>query len=434
MVASPAKSVSEILKRMEMSKWDGCLAEWKYDGERLQVHATRFSSAAGEGEDSATRLLDRAVDVKLYARSTKTAMGKYPDVAELVKRWLPPEFESVILDGEVVAVNDAGELLPFQALLKRKRKASLEDIDIKVGVFLFDCLMLNGESLLDKPLHERKKALDDIFAAVKKSPSCQSASSTVEIRPGAATEVLHLEDAALEIDDTFASAVVAGTEGLIVKNRASTYLSGKRCFDWLKLKKDYVQKVGLCDTIDGIVLGVMFGTGKNSGIFSSFLLGVHGVGGKLQSLCRVGSGFRQQDLKELRRKFSEESWQKERPEDVDAAEELKASALDIPDVWLKPEYRQVWEIRAADLTISPKHSCGLGAPGRNLSKAGISLRFPRWVGFREDKGIADASTYQDVLLHFDQQEAIKRTRTKSTTEKRPEPIDDGENLIPGIKS
>lgn len=83
----------------------------------------------------------------------------------------------------------------------------------------------------------------------------------------------------------------------------------------------------------------------------------------------------------------------------------------LPAVWFRPQ--EVWEIRGADLTISPVHSTGLNSIEPNR---GISLRFPRFVSMRRDKSLEDATTVEEIIALYKSQRHFLSTNTKAEAE------------------
>lgn len=148
MLAKPSKSLSDILTSMEGQSF---IAEYKYDGERLQVHRMKDGS------------------MRLFSRNMEDLGGKYPDVINHFQECTLPESKDFILDTEVVAFDsETNQILPFQSLATRKRRdVNLTNINIKVCVFVFDCLSLNGTNLVTQDLSERRAAVQKI---VKETP------------------------------------------------------------------------------------------------------------------------------------------------------------------------------------------------------------------------------------------------------------------------
>ena len=144
MLAHPTKAISEVFNRFENRTFT---CEYKYDGERAQIH----------------RLPDGRVFV--YSRNSENMSEKYPDVVNKMEKSIKPTTTSFIMDSEVVAWDvDKKCILPFQVLSTRKRKdVTTDKIQVQVCIFAFDLLYLNGESLLKEPLEERRKKLVEAF-------------------------------------------------------------------------------------------------------------------------------------------------------------------------------------------------------------------------------------------------------------------------------
>lgn len=149
--------------------------------------------------------------------------------------------------------------------------------------------------------------------------------------------------------------------------------------NWLKLKKDYLD-TGLGDSLDLVVVGADYGTGKRTGLYGSFLLACYNDDAEcLQTVCKIGTGFSDEIL-------------------VKIYNQLKDLVVDKPpfmlrhkeknvDVWIEPRY--VWEVKAADLSISPIYCAAMGEVDPDK---GIALRFPRLIRERDDKKVEEATT------------------------------------------
>lgn len=143
MLAKPTKSITEVLDHFEGKSFT---CEYKYDGERAQIHYV--------AEDSPQQYTSTLPSVKsgndlsaIFSRNSEDLSKKYPDILAKLHTWIKPETKSFVLDCETVAWDLVGKkVLPFQQLMTRKRKdVKAEDVKVKVCVFAFDLLFYNGE-------------------------------------------------------------------------------------------------------------------------------------------------------------------------------------------------------------------------------------------------------------------------------------------------
>ena len=369
MLAKPTHGVAEVLDKFSDQAFT---CEYKYDGERAQIH-----------------VLDNGT-VQIYSRNSENNTGKYPDIAALFPGVLAPGVKSVVLDAEAVAYDPvAGKILPFQILSTRARKdVVLENIKVAVCIYAFDCLYVDGKSLLQEPLTARREELYKTLVPI----------------PGkfefAEAKISHdVEELTKFLDDS----VGAGTEGLIVKTLADSYEPSKRSSHWLKLKKDYIDGVG--DTFDCVPIGGWFGRGKRTGVYGSYLLAVWNPDQEeYQTICKIGTGFSDELLKDL-------------------AESMKASVIPeakryyrfsdslTPDVWF--DAKSVWEVKAADISISPAHQAGVGLVDETK---GISIRFPRLVRVRDDKGPEDSTSPEQLAEMYRAQAVLQQGGKKGGDE------------------
>jgi len=362
MLAKPTTGISEILQ-----KFDGIpfTCEFKYDGERSQIHVMDRNSVA------------------VYTRNAENVTGKYPDIVKRVPKYLKPEVESIVLDCESVAFDvETNKILPFQRLSTRARKdVTLSNIKVQVCIFCFDCLYLNGVSLLSKPLTERREALY----------------SSIETEPGIIQFAEHQTSNNVEqLQEFLDLAVQSNTEGLIVKTLDCTYEPSKRSVNWLKLKKDYLEGVG--DSFDLVVIGAWHGKGKRTGVFGSYLLAVYDPEpDEYQSICKIGTGFSEEDLENYTRDLKAIEIPKPLP-NYEYGDTLN------PDVWF--DAKIVWEVKAADMSISPVHKAAVGIIDESK---GVSIRFPRLVRVRDDKKATDATRSEQVAQMYKEQGNSKKT-------------------------
>lgn len=366
MLAKPTAGVGEVLDR---AAGGAIVAEYKYDGERAQVHV--LPVCAGGAAGAASR-------VRIYSRNSENTTGKYPDVAAAVLAALAPGVTSLVLDCEVVAVDAATrtKIQPFQILSTRKRgDVTLDKITVPVCLFPFDCIYKNGEPLLDAPLAQRRDAMR---SALVETPG------RVQLAIGA--DCSDVDAMAAFLDE----AVAAGTEGLIVKALDSTYEPSRRSLHWLKLKKDYLDGVG--DTFDVVVIGAWHGRGKRTGVYGAFLLAIYDDDKEeYQSISKIGTGFSEAQLADAAATLADH--------EIGAPRPYYAFPDTItPDVWFAPHL--VWEVKAADLSVSPAHKAAFGCIEAGK---GISIRFPRLVRVRDDKRPEDATTADQVADMYKRQ-------------------------------
>lgn len=370
MLAKPTKSITEVLDRFADTNFT---CEFKYDGERAQVH----------------RLPDGTV--KIYSRNAENLTQKYPDLVASLPLCLKEGMKesSFIIDGEAVAYDTENQkILPFQVLQGRKRKdVDEKSITVKVCVFAFDILFLNEKSLIHESFEDRRKLMSEHF--LEKEGVFMFAKG-------------HDSKETEEILTLLNSSIKAGCEGLMVKaltGENGTYEPANRSQNWLKVKKDYLDGCG--DTLDLVPIGGYLGRGKRSGVFGAFLLACYDPEAEeYQSICKIGTGFSDADLESMAAFYNdgEECRILEGPKPYYRLPESKNL---VPDKWFEPS--QVWEVLCADLSISPQHTA---ATGRVDDSKGIALRFPRFIRVRDDKDVEDATSAEQVAELYIQQSAV----------------------------
>ncbi|KAK9240550.1 hypothetical protein V1525DRAFT_395320 [Lipomyces kononenkoae] len=354
MLAKPTKSITEVLDRFQEQKFT---CEYKYDGERVQIHFQENGKS------------------HVYSRNSEDMSAKYPDIVSAIERFIKPETKSFVLDCEAVAWDrDAKKILPFQVLSTRKRKDVQEgDIKVRVCLFAFDMLYANGRSLLQTPLSERRKLLHESFNEVEG----EFAFATYK-------DGINLD----EIQEFLDQSVKDSCEGLMIKmleGEESGYEPSKRSRNWLKLKKDYLTGVG--DSLDLVVIGAFYGRGKRTNWYGAFLLACYNQDSQeYETICKIGTGFSEEMLGTLYQKLSQTTALQ--PRSYYSYTQSNANA---PDVWFEPT--MVWEVIAADLSLSPVYRAAISEIGRNK---GVSLRFPRFIRIRDDKSPEQATTSEQV--------------------------------------
>jgi DNA ligase-1 len=357
-----------------INKLHDCVAQPKLDGFRLQVHLDNTH---------------RPHLVRFFSRNLQDMSHMFPD---LTKALADVDVKTVVFEGEAICVDvETGSFLPFQETVKRKRKYDIEKVmqDFPLKLYVFDVLYLNGESLLDKPHHARRKILLDLCddAAIKKH---------MTLFP---IEEKKMHTAA-DLNAYFEQNITLGLEGLVVKRTDAIYQPGKRNFNWIKLKRQ--ESGSLEDTIDCVILGYYYGQGKRASFgIGALLVGVYNKKkDAFQTVAKIGTGLTDAEWKEVK-KSCDHLHRVDQPHDVECKKEL------FPDVWVQPKL--VCMIRADEITRSPMHSAG--ATEKQL---GLALRFPRFMGYRPDKSMYEATTIDELESLFDLQfEKTAKKRKKA---------------------
>ena len=348
MLAERMQGIPSILEKM-----GGEVAfEYKYDGLRAQVHI-------------------RDGKIKIFSRGNEETTSQFPDVVEAMKRQVL--IKDGIVDGELVPYNpETEEIYPFQEVSRRRgRKKDLLNIadEIPITLFLFDIVYLNGRDLSRKGYSERRRNLEEAIQPTEKIKLARRIISS---------------DAS-ELEAFFELSIENGCEGIVAKSLSeeSIYRAGARGWNWIKYKRDYQSLVN--DTFDLVVVGAFWGHGRTGKTYGALLLASFNPDkGVYETFCKLGTGFTDEVLFSLPRIFSDLIVQGE-PNNVDAA--LK------PDVWIYPE--KVMEVKGAEITVSPVHTCNKGLIEKGM---GLALRFPRFTGrWRDDKKPESSTNSEEIL-------------------------------------
>ncbi len=335
-------------------------AEYKYDGERIQVHR-------------------KGDEFHLFSRRLENITHQFPDLIEFMKEAIP---EECILELECVVIDpSSGAIQPFQMLMNRRVKyvTRFHIMMYPVAGFIFDIMYLNGQDLTLKPYPERRKTLE----------------KEIKITDRINLATRKIVDNTNDLEAFFHEAIENGCEGLVCKSLAkdSIYQAGKRGFLWIKYKRDYTSH--LADTLDLVVVGAFYGQGQRAGYFGSLLMACYDPEtDQFKTVCKVGSGFTEDDFKKLDELLKPHQIEHKHP---------RVNAILSADIWYEPYL--VLEITGAELTLSPVHTCAWDKIKLNR---GLGLRFPRFTGrYRFDKKPEDATTEAEIIEMYKNQIQIK---------------------------
>lgn len=321
--------------------------EHKLDGLRIQAHIS---------------LNDQSKKVELFSRGLENVTSMYPDVVEGLAEQV--EVGSIV-EGEMIAVGEKGNYLPFQETVQRKRKYGIAEMSGKIPlkIFLFDVLVAKGKTVMEEENSKRRQILQEIVTGEK------DRKKTVQLMPRITANSVE------EIEDYFSQSLAAGTEGIVAKKMDGPYQAGARDFNWIKYKKSY-DKSTLNDTIDAVVMGYDAGQGKRSDFgIGDFLIGIYdGKLDKYLTVAKIGTGLTDEEWRKMK-KMIDEIKTTEKPDNFEVNKIMNV------DVWCKPKI--VVEVKADEITKSPMHTSGL------------ALRFPRLVSWRE-KRPEDATSLKEI--------------------------------------
>ena len=347
MLAERLASPEDILEKLGGK----CVAEYKYDGERVQAHK-------------------KDKEVVLYSRRLEDISTQYPDAVELVRDKV--KTKEAILEAECVAVDiETGELLPFQELMHRRRKYGVNEAmqQYPVSLFMFDALYVDGRDLTLDAYPLRRQMLEKVIQENDRVKAAkQQKTSSVKA-----------------LEEFFEEAIENGCEGLICKSMAkdSIYQAGARGWLWIKFKRDY--KSEMTDTVDLVIVGAFHGRGKRAGTYGALLLAAYNKEtDTFETVTKLGTGFTDEDLKKLPELL--------RKHIVPLRHSRVQSKLEA-DVWFEP--KMVLEVLGAEITLSPIHVCALDSIRKG---SGLAIRFPRFTGnYRTDKAAEDATTSLEIV-------------------------------------
>ena len=356
--------------------------EEKLDGERMQMHAAADPSHPG------------GMRFRFWSRKAKDYTYLYGDglhdenssLTRHLKKAFAKGVRNLILDGEMITWDmGVDKIVPFgtlktAALSEQQNKSGSDATGHRPLFRVFDILFLNDKQLTQYTLRDRHNALEKTITSVHRRLEIHSYTS--------ATSADAIEPLLREV-------VANASEGLVLKNPRSMYRLNSRNDDWLKVKPEYMSEFG--ESLDCVIIGGYYGSGRRGGRLSSFLCGLrvtqnHIKAGanpeKCFSFFKVGGGFRAEDYAEIRHR-TEGKWiewdQKNPPSEYIELGGGEARQYERPDMWIRPKDSIVISAKAASV-----------GPSDQFAK-GFTLRFPRFRRLRLDRTWDSALSLEEFV-------------------------------------
>ena len=237
-----------LAKDIPMDKWPtNKIVDYKYDGNRYQIHIEKKNDSA---------------NVIIFNRKGKIVTYQFPDVVEWVSAY---NVTDAILDGEIYPITEGGSPAPHKTMGTRVHSKDIQEAmeRVKVTWVIFDCLKLNGETIMELPFSERLEKMKNL-----------------------PNQAHRMEDG--DVLAFYNRAINDGFEGIIVKNADVAYQAGKRSVYWAKYKPPQIE-------LDVVIITAKYGKGKRSNVFGSYEVAVKANNG-YHSVGSVGTGFSDEDL------------------------------------------------------------------------------------------------------------------------------------------
>lgn len=381
--------------------------EEKLDGERMQMHMVQDPSHPG-----GKRFCFWSRKAKDY---TYLYGDGFQDDNSSLTRHLKNAFASgvrnIILDGEMITWDmGVDKIVPFgtlktAALAEQQNRSGSDSAGHRPLFRVFDILYLNDKQLTQYTLRDRRRALDKAVKPVHRRLEIHSYTSATS---------------ADAIEPLLRDVVANASEGLVLKNPRSMYRLNSRNDDWLKVKPEYMSEFG--ESLDCVVVGGYYGSGKRGGMLSSYLCGLRASPNHIRaganpekcfSFFKVGGGFRVEDYAEIRHR-TEGKWidwdAKNPPTEYVELGGGEAKQLERPDVWIRPRDSIVVSVKAASV-----------APSDSFATA-YTLRFPRFRRLRLDRAWDSALSveeFESLKQHVDEESKEKAMTVEDHKRRNP---------------
>lgn len=296
-------------------------------------------------------------NIKIFSRDLNDITRSFPDIVAFFKE---KQLPATVLDGEI-CVYTHKTIRPFQLLQKRMgiKKPGKKILATYPTLFIsYDLLYTDDNPVFDEPLHQRRKLLDNLHEKYRIPITTQFEISSYD-----------------DVDRLFDQALQHGNEGLMLKEKESRYEYGQRKKSWLKVKRPG-------GSFDTVIMYAHAGSGKRGGTYSDFTLGIsvkedERYEEEFIPIGKAYGGYTNEELKKMNLKIKELTVERYGP-----------------TLGLLPEL--VVEIEFDDIQVNTR------------TKAGYTLRLPRFKAIRWDLGPADVNTLTDVEERYHEKLNEKR--------------------------
>ena len=414
----------KMIQRMRLPPEDPEFwVEEKLDGERMQLHMVADNSVKG-GKRFAFWSRKAKDYTYLYGEGfedEKSALTRH------IKGAFEERVDNLILDGEMIEWDpEQNAMVPFgtlktAALSEQRNPFSTASRPL---YRVFDLLYLNGRSLIDFELKERRRALEACVKSVDQRLEVHT------FKKGTTTA---------DIEPLLRQVILEASEGLVIKNPHSPYQLNMRSDNWMKVKPEYMTEFG--EDLDCIVIGGYYGSGRRGGNISSFLCGLRvdqkqiAAGANRQkcfSFFKVGGGLAASDYAQIRH-LTDGKWKDWNPQKP-PVEFIELGGGDRqyerPDVWIRPDESVVVAVKAASINVTDQF------------RMGFTLRFPRFKSLRTDRNWESAlsiSGFQALKANAEKEKKEKefqvddsrKTKRARTSKKKPLTIAGHERAVAG---
>jgi DNA ligase 1 len=332
---NPGKPVKPMLAQLSpgikesVEEMGWAICETKYDGIRVQIH--RHND-----------------EIDIFTRRLENIGNALPEISDYIKKSLPGQ--DLIVEGEIIASRD-GKPISFQYMLQRvRRKYEVDKMisQVPLTLYLFDVLYYEGP-VLDEPLKERRKILESI---VKPDLGKLELSREINVTP----------EEIQKANDLFENSIKDGHEGIMIKDPNAPYMPGIRGKKMLKLKAEP-------ETLDMVVVGGTYGTGKRAHLIGSYLMAIQDENQQFKPLAYAATGLDDKTLLEL-------------------SEMVEPLIISKEGRQIKIEPSIILEIAFSEIVESPE------------SETGYSLRFPVVKRIRNDRGLDEIDTLERIESIF----------------------------------